>query len=193
MMNLDKERIALDREITFFHFGRARRKIRKCLKLVKRKGDQFFYFYFLAQEKILDEELKAALSYINKALKLRNNDGCSYNDKALILAELGQTDKALECFNMGIKKDRDCASLYHNKGWLLNSLGKHNHALICFNKALELDSGRPEALYSLADSYLALNQPKKAIKYFKAAFSAVKGKSSFVLKNIKHRLKTLEK
>jgi tetratricopeptide (TPR) repeat protein len=191
-VDLEKERKILDRYITFFHFKRAKRKIEKCLRLSKKLKDDFFFYYFSAQRFILKENFKEAISLFDKALKIRINDGCSYNDKAICLAELGKYREALECFNEGIRRDKDCASLYHNKGWLLNFLGRYREAILCFKKALELEEDRVESMYSLADTYFHLKDKKMAKKYFKKALFHIKGKSSYIYKETLKRLKELK-
>jgi|TARA_B100000315_G_C14567959_1_gene583935 tetratricopeptide (TPR) repeat protein len=190
-IDFEKERKSLDREITYFHFGRAQRKINKCIHLARKDKDKFFLYYFQAQDHILNERFSKGLKYIEKALLLRADDGCSYNDKALCYAELGRNKDALSYFNKGLRKDRNCACLFHNKGWLLNLLGEHKKAIVCFYKALELNDRLPEALYSAADSYLKLGQNKKAAYYFNKALKQIKGKSSLVRRNILNRLKSL--
>lgn len=192
-IDFERERTMLDREITFFHFSRAKRRIARCIALAKKADDRFFLYYFLAQNEIVHERFRLAMYYIDKAIGLKQNDGCSYNDRALCLAELGKYDLALEWFDRGIARDRDCASLYHNKGWLLNALGRHRQAVVCFHKALELQGQRPEAWYSLADSLLALGHMQPAVRAFKQALRQVKGKSAPVRNIIEARLKSLEK
>ncbi|MBN3039630.1 MAG: tetratricopeptide repeat protein [Candidatus Omnitrophica bacterium] len=190
-IDFELERKKLDREITFFHFNRAARKISRCIKLAKKHQDDFFLNYFLAQERMLEEDYVKAIRYFDKALSLRSDDGCTYNDKALCLVELGRHKDGLNCFNQGIIKDDGCPSLYHNKGWLLNSLGRHREAVVCFHKALEIDCQRPEAQYSLADSYLKLGERKKAVYYFRKSLFSLRGKCAYIRQNINKRLKTL--
>ncbi|MEM7816903.1 MAG: tetratricopeptide repeat protein [Candidatus Aenigmatarchaeota archaeon] len=190
-IDLDRERKLLDREITFFHFKKAKKKVIKCLKIAKKIRSDFFFFYFLAQKYILEEKFYWAIYYLDRAIKLRESDGCSYNDKAICLADLGKYNEALNCFNQGIKRDPNCVSLYHNKGWLLNLLGRHKEAILCFKKALELEDNRAETLYSLADTYLNLNQKERARKYFLKTIKAVYGKSKFVYRETLKRLKEI--
>lgn len=190
-IDLKKERKNLDRLITFFHFKSARRKIEKCLKFCQKHDDDFFFYYFLAQKCILRHDFNKAIKYLDSALKLRKDDGCTYNDKAICLAELGKYGKAMDCFDEGIRKDRDCASLYHNKGWLLNMLGKYRDAVIFFKKALEFEPGRAESLYSLADTYLHLGD-RRAKTYLQKALVQVKGKCSFIHKEILKQLKNIQ-
>ncbi len=192
-IDFEQERRILDREITFFHFSRAKKHISRCLVLAKKADERFFIYYFLAQNEIIDEHFRLAIYYLDKAISLRRDDGCSYNDRALCLAELAKYELALKWFDLGLARDRDCPSLYHNKGWLLNALGKHNQAIVCFHKALELDSQRPEAWYSLADSLLALEKAKPGLAALKKALEQVKGKSSYGRRIIQKRLKSLEK
>ena len=142
-IDLEQERKTLDREITFFHFKRAKKRAFRCLNVAKKQGNNFFFFYFLAQRYILREDFISAIKYLDLCLKIRKADGCSYNDKALCLAEMGKYNQALACFDEGIKRDRDCVTLYHNKGWLLNSLGKLREASLYFHKSLEREPQRP--------------------------------------------------
>lgn len=191
-INLENERKKLDREITFFHLKKAKERIFRCLEFAKEKKDDFFFFYFLAQYFIIVEDFKKALDYLNIALNIRKNDPCTYNDKAICLAELGKYKEALDCFNEGILKNRDYPLLYHNKGWLLNLLNRHKEAILCFKKALEIEPDLPEALWSLADSYLKLKDKINAKKYLKKALLNIKGKSSFIYKLIKKELNKLD-
>ncbi|MCM8820247.1 MAG: hypothetical protein NC925_05575, partial [Candidatus Omnitrophica bacterium] len=46
-INLEKERGLLDRDITFFHFNRAKKRIAKCIKIAKKINNNFYFFYFL--------------------------------------------------------------------------------------------------------------------------------------------------
>jgi len=181
-IDFEKERKILDRQITFFHFKRAKRRITKCIQWARKMGDEFFLNYFLAQDKSLKEDFSGAISYIDKALKIRVNDGCSYNDKALCLADLGKNKKALDCFNEGLRKDPNCVSLYHNKGWLLNLLERYKEAVLCFKKALELEEDRAEAIYSLADTYCHLGQKQKAKEYFKKPLSLLREKAPLCIR-----------
>ncbi len=192
-INLEEERVLLDREITFFHFKRAKRKIAKCIKVSSAIDDIFFSSYFTAQKLIIREEFEKAIRYLNICLKLRPNDGCSYNDKAICFAELGKYEEALAVFDKGIVLNKDCISLYHNKGWLLNATGKFKQSVIYFKKALELDGGRVEAIFSLGDSYLKMGDIHEAKKYFASALSEIKGKSSYIYGEIKKRLASLQK
>ncbi|MCK9615065.1 MAG: tetratricopeptide repeat protein [Candidatus Omnitrophica bacterium] len=192
-IDLEKERRILDREITFFHFEKAKRRITKGIKESAAANDIFFLSYFTAQNFIIRRDYEKAIKYLNLCIKLRPNDGCSYNDKAICFAELGEYEQAMVIFDRGIRISRDCASLYHNKGWLLNKLGKFKQSIIFFKKALELESNRVEAIFSLGDSYLKMGDTQKAKKYFISALSEIKGKSAYIYKEIKNRLNGLQK
>jgi len=187
-IDFEKERDVLDRQITFFHFEKAKKKISKCLKEAKKRKDYFYLFYFTAQKFIIQEDFNKALKYFDLCLKHRPDDGYSYNEKAICLAELKRYDEAFMCFDKGLSLANYKVSLYHNKGWLLNSLGKFRQSIICFEKALEFESDRVESNFSLGDSYLHLGDKVKAKKYFQRALNQIKGKSSYIYKEIKKRL-----
>jgi len=187
-IDLEKERDLLDRQITFFHFKKAEKKINKCLKVAEKRKDYFYFFYFTAQRFIIQEDFVKALRYLELCLKTQADDGYSYNEKAICLAELKRYTEALACFDKGISLADYKVSLYHNKGWLLNSLGKFRQSIICFEKALELESNRVESIFSLGDSYSHLGDNIRASKYFNRALGQVKSKSSYIYKEIKKRL-----
>lgn len=191
-VDLEKQRKKLDREITFFHFKKAQRLITKCIKISEKYNDNFFFYYFTAQAYILKDKFDKAMIFLDKALEVKGNDGCTYNDKGLCLAELGRYNEALNCFNNGLEKDKTCVPLYHNKGWLLNLLGRHKDAILCFHKSLELDKARPESLFSMADSYRNMGRIDESIKYFRRTLKIIKGKSKYIYKETKRRLKELE-
>lgn len=188
-IDFERERDLLDRQITFFHFEKANKKINKCLKEAKRINNYFYIFYFTAQEFIIQEDFEKALRYLNRCLKIKPDDGYSYNEKAICLAELKRYDQALAAFNEGIERSKYKVSIYHNKGWLLNSLGNFRQSIICFEKAIELEADRVESIFSLGDSYFHLGDKNKAKKYFQRALSQIKGKSSYIYREIKKRLR----
>lgn len=187
-LDFEKERRLLEREITFFHFKRAKKRIARCIKQARNLNEVFYFYYFLAQEYILKEDFQEALKDIEKALRIRPDDALSYNDKALCLAELGKHKEAIAVFDEGIKKNRDSSLLYHNKGWLLHLLGKYKEALLYFKKALELDKSRVESLFSLADTYVQLGEDAEAKKYFRLTRIWIKGKSAYISKETLKRL-----
>jgi len=189
--NLERLRKKLDREITFFHMRRAEIIVRKALKIARKDNDLFFINYFSAQKYILKKNFKEAIEFLDEAINIRTNDGCSYNDKALCLAEMGFYEDALRWFNEGIKRDKECIELYHNKGWLLNFLENYNEALLCFHKVLEFENTRPETLYSIADTYYKMGKYDLSFKYFKKALDDVRGKSRYITEDIKRRLREL--
>lgn len=188
---LQYQRELLDRQITYFHFSRAIRKINKCINLARKYKQPFFYYYFSSQVHIINDDFKAAISCLNKALILRPDDGCCYNDKALCLVELGKMDLAFNNFNQGIKREPDCASLYQNKGWLLHLHGRYKEAILCFHKAFEIDPDRIEAIFSLADTYQKLEDLTRARHYFLKVKLLLKHKCAVVYKETLLRLQQL--
>ncbi|MCM8825980.1 MAG: tetratricopeptide repeat protein [Candidatus Omnitrophica bacterium] len=188
----EEERRRLDREITYFHFKKANRLLIKLIRLAKKHNELFFINYFTGQKYMLNEDFNKAIEFFNRALRVRPNDGCTYNDKAICLAELGYLEEAIACFDEGLRRDRNSLVLYHNKGWLLNLLGNYKDAIMCFKKVLEIEPNRPESLYSLADTYFNIGDYRLASVYFKRAFQEIRGKSSYIYKEILRRLEEIK-
>lgn len=187
-IDLQRERELLDREITFFHFKRAKRKIIKCLKIARNQNEPFFFNYFRAQHYILEDNFTRAVHFLDICLTLVVDDGCCYNDKALCFAQLGKYKQALQAFEQGIKVEPECTSLYQNKGWLLHLLGRYKEAMLFFHKAWELDSCRVEALFSIADTYSKLGDSIKAKKYYQKVLRFLKSKCSYMYKETQKRI-----
>lgn len=94
-IDLEKERKRLDREITFFHFKRAKRHASRCLDLAIKTGDNFFFFYF---KKALEIEPARVESLFSLA------DTYTY---------LGESMKAKEYFQKAIFQIRGkCTHIY---------------------------------------------------------------------------------
>ncbi|WP_211167648.1 tetratricopeptide repeat protein [Pseudanabaena yagii] len=84
-----------------------------------------------------------AIAAFTKAISLEYNDSESYCDRGIVMASLGDTQKAIADFNQAIRFNsfwdaRSLADAYHNRGNAYQQIGEGRNALVDFRKASEL-------------------------------------------------------
>ena len=191
MEDLENLRTKLDKNLTLFHFIKAKNLAKKGIAMSRQKKIKSLEYYFKAQLFIAEDKFSRALRYLNLSLMAKPQDGFSLNDKGICLAELGELDEALAYFNKAIRIMPDYPGFYQNKGWLFSLYGEYKKALIYFFKALELNEQRPDTLFSIGYCFEKINEVKKAKQYYLRALTLVRGKSNFALVQIKGALARL--
>ena len=88
-----------------------------------------------------------------------------YNE-ALLLAESGKNEEALACIQEYLASSPRDAEALNDTGALLFSLGYTEEAINHLLKAKQLYPDGAEILWNLSESYLAAEQPQKAIELF---------------------------
>ena len=74
-----------------------------------------------------------------------------WNNKGISLAELGQYEEAVHCYDRAIKLDPQCAGSWSNKALALRELRRSNEMLRCIDKALAIDPRCVAALTNKAN------------------------------------------
>ena len=75
----------------------------------------------------------------NMALKINPDYAYAYNNRGVVLAELGRNAESLNSYNAAIKIDPNYADAYYNRGNLKTSTNKDEEALEDFNTAIKLN------------------------------------------------------
>jgi len=102
---------------------------------------------YISKSEILNDELERydeALEVVEKGLKIDNKEPYLYNNKATILFNKGELDKALDLIDIAIKFNGDADFLFKKSLWLLEK-GLLFKALIEIERALEINSNYIEA------------------------------------------------
>jgi len=167
-------RLELDAAITYGHTSKARRLAAQGVKVARQQIDLAEVMYFRAQQKIINEEYREAIRFLDLAIRFNPQDGAAFNDRGLCMAEMGMLREALTYFDRGIAAEPNYATIYHNKGWLLNRLGRHTEAIMLFNKALDLEPDRAVTFENLADTYLQLGRLKEARDAYRQSLALLK-------------------
>jgi len=103
---------------------------------------------------MMKQRYDEALSSYNLAIQMNPNYCESYNNKAILLNEIGQFNEALENINKAIALNPEHAEAYNTKGLVLHESHRFDEALQHYNKAIELSPEYLEAYQNMAICYL---------------------------------------
>ena len=101
--------------------------------------DPALFFEKKARELKKQKKFEEALLFSDKAKKIRDDESSSdfWYKKGFHFIEVGEFEKAIECFDNDISKRRKSYETFFAKGKVLFQLSKFAEALECFNKAAE--------------------------------------------------------
>lgn len=125
-----------------------------------------------------------AFKNYDAALALDSLNALALNNYAYYLSVEGtQLEKAEEMSNLSNILSPKTASFNDTYGWILYQMGKHDQALEWLLKA-ELNGGDEShvIMEHIGDSYLKLQQPDKALKYWKNAIKLGADKDKIQIK-----------
>ena len=193
MRNIEKIREELDKALTFLDYENAFHLIKEGLRYAQLSQNLFYEYFFYSQLAILNEDFEEAIKYLDKALKINPYDEHCYNDKALCLADLGNTEEALRCIEEGLKKCPDSKMLYQNRGWILLQKGDYQKAILNLKKSLEFDDTYSVAWANLAECLKHEADFKTALKYYKKSLSLIPKKYKDLIKEIKDQISKISK
>lgn len=122
------------------------------------------YNYHLMTEEMYTDMLKIACELYNDkkydesiasyddAINMDPDKSIAYICKGETYRELGENEKALECFNkiVDLKPDEFTAWGFYKRAYLLHQLGKGHEAIANLNRVLELDPNYESAHFSKA-------------------------------------------
>ena len=111
-----------------------------------------------------EQDLKTAISMLEKAIEISGDDAMLYTKLAGIYSEIDEFDKALANYNKVIKINPDDAFIYISIGSIYESQGKYKEALETYSKALDIF---PEYKYN----YFNLGNVNYQLKNYKDAIS----------------------
>jgi tetratricopeptide (TPR) repeat protein len=95
-------------------------------------------YYNLACQAENNDNLKLAIQYLDKAIKINPTDLYSLNNRGWDKYYIGDTIGALKDFELMIKIDSTCDKGYYNRGDLFIHQQRYKEALSDFNKAVTL-------------------------------------------------------
>jgi superkiller protein 3 len=86
----------------------------------------------------------------------------AYNNLGITYKEMGDLDKAIECFKKVLEIDDSYVKAYNNLGAALAEKGDIARAIEAFTKAISVNPGYANSYKNLAMAYVQLRKPKDA-------------------------------
>jgi len=93
------------------------------------------------------------------------------SDKAVILAESGHYEEALDLISRGIKIDANNANVWYNKGIILFKMCRYQDALNSFAQAADIDPEFTDAWCNKGVAFMELGKNLAAIRAFDKAIA----------------------
>ncbi len=188
-MNLKDIRTGLDEALTYERLEEARRLAGEGYRLARYKEVLYEMEYFKGEIALIEGKRRRAINHFDKAIRYNPQDAESYNDKAIVLAELGHYKEAMEWIDKGIQIDPDYATLYHNKAWVLVQMNKPREALEFYKKALMCDNRRAVTFISIGDTYTMLGDHKASVDNYKKGLKLLPDKYKEIKDDLRDRLR----
>jgi Flp pilus assembly protein TadD len=95
--------------------------------------------------------------------------GLAYNNRAVILKDLGRTNDALEDLNNAIALSPGYVTAYSNRGDIYNKMGMYDEAMKDLNHAVALKSNDPLVRYNRGSTLLNMGHSEQALDDFSVA------------------------
>ncbi len=114
------------------------------------------------------QDMKEAISLLEKAAAIAGNDTMIYTKLAGLYTEIGENDKALELYKKVISLKPDDAFIYISIGSIYETQAKYKEALQAYEKALDLFPEYKYNYYNIANTQYQLKDYNSAIKNYNA-------------------------
>lgn len=133
-----------------YELGQIDRALAIANELIVRFPDDASTYHNLSRYQRDSGDLDGALTSIEKALKLREDDPLYLVSRGEIYRRTGQHDLVLRDFTAAIQQDGEAADTFFSLGSFWLDQGRLERAEPCFRKAVELKADYHEAMYWLA-------------------------------------------
>lgn len=137
---------------------------------------------YLSRANILFEvnNNQKALEYYDVALELNPTSYVAWNNKGLVLHNLGFSQQSLACFNKALELNPKYDEAWGNLGIVFFDTGQNREAVNCYNMASKLNTS-PNSLKVMSKSLKMLGKSSKAIiNYQEFANQAASDPSSLI-------------
>jgi tetratricopeptide (TPR) repeat protein len=114
-------------------------------------------------------EYEKSLSHYNNIIKIKPNNYEAWNNKGLVLCELGRYDEAIKALDKAVEINPDNYGLRNNQGLILFELGKYDEAIKAFDKAIEINPDNHEVWNNKGLVLCELGRYNEAIKAYDKA------------------------
>ncbi len=110
-----------------------------------------------------EQQYVKALSSVNMAIQLKNDNPWSYYNRAIVFKEMKKNDLAFIDLNKAISLDKSFVSSYLNRGILNAEANNFHKAILDFDKVINLSPEKYKAYFNRAMAYKSLKVYDSAI------------------------------
>jgi tetratricopeptide (TPR) repeat protein len=140
------------------------------LKLVMGIGWRDAYIsYFIGHLEFLQDNVEAAVGYLQAAIEMDPNHARSHNDLGEAFRVLGRHEEAEPILKRAIELEPNLAYPYGNLGAVLHALNRDEEALDWLQQSLRLAGDRAIAHCDLGATLAWLNRHEEAIEHYRLA------------------------
>ena len=122
--------------------------------------------FFLAVQNHQKNNFQVAKKLYNETLKANPNHIDAHNNLGIVIHELGQHKKAIDCFKKAIEIQPNYAAAHYNLGKTLHELGELQKAISCYEEAAKIQPNYIAAHYNLGIVLNELGEHQKAISCY---------------------------
>ncbi len=115
--------------------------------------------------------LKEALLLYEVILFRDSKSWQAYNNRGLILEEMGYDDDALFSYRRAVELNPDSHATLYNIGNYYRRRGRYDEALAYYFRAIQIKPDKTSALGRIVSIYLAIRDYTKALQYAQKAFA----------------------
>ncbi|MFC1859091.1 tetratricopeptide repeat protein [Thermodesulfobacteriota bacterium] len=110
-----------------------------------------------------------ALEYFNKAIRLDPNNALIYNNRGILLKDLGRYEEAIEDHTQALNLDSNFAEAHNNRGVAHYMLGNYQEAIKDCARARQIEPKFSNAYFNLALAYYKLEDLRSMCHNFRKA------------------------
>ena len=122
--------------------------------------------FALAVQNHKNNNLKLAEKFYNETLKANPNHADAQNNLGILLNQLGQYQKAVNCYEKAIQVNPGHADAHSNLGNIFKGLGELKKAVSCYEKAIQINPGHANAYNNLGNTFNQLGEHQKAVSCY---------------------------
>tara|TARA_B100001996_G_scaffold383065_1_gene377248 strand:- start:7552 stop:9657 length:2106 start_codon:yes stop_codon:yes gene_type:complete len=130
------------------------------LKCIEKSPDKAVGFLGLGKTKFFDKDYTESINFIDKALKIEDNNFYALMIKGVCCHSLGKYEEAITAYKKSININPKFPDALNNYGVTLSKVGRSEEAIEAFKKSISFNNQFPEAYRNLAKEYALTENPK---------------------------------
>ena len=144
-----------------------------CIKIDSLNAKNYYlaskiFFEISKENHTKNDYPNLALEYINKSIKISQNDAKAFALRGEILLAFGKYKDAIEMFNKSLKLDYNQSNVHLLLGYCFKNLNNIENSIICFYNSIDVDPQNVESYIQLGQVYHK-KLDTLAIKYYNSA------------------------